>query len=92
MSSISRAAAVDSLTRRAISRRSLFSKPTMPGAVSERIPVAISWESIKSIVLSGDHCGTEPLPRTAVKKKIWAYIKKHKLQNSKNKREILADD
>ncbi len=57
MSSISRAAAVDSLTRRAISRRSLFSKPTMPGAVNERIPVAISWESIKSIVLSGDHCG-----------------------------------
>ena len=64
----------------------------MPGAVSERIPVAISWESIKSIVLSGDHCGTEPLPRTAVKKKIWAYIKKHKLQNPKNKREILADE
>ena len=36
--------------------------------------------------------GTEPLPRTAVTKKIWAYIKKHKLQNPKNKREILADD
>ena len=36
--------------------------------------------------------GTEPLPRTEVTKKIWAYIKKHKLQNPKNKREILADD
>ena len=36
--------------------------------------------------------GTEPLPRTAVTKKIWAHIKKHKLQNPKNKREILADD
>jgi upstream activation factor subunit UAF30 len=23
---------------------------------------------------------------------MWAYIKKHKLQNEKNKREILADD
>jgi upstream activation factor subunit UAF30 len=36
--------------------------------------------------------GTAPLPRTEVTKKIWAHIKKHKLQNPKNKREILADD
>jgi len=36
--------------------------------------------------------GTEPLPRTEVTKKVWAYIKKHKLQNPQNKREILADD
>jgi upstream activation factor subunit UAF30 len=36
--------------------------------------------------------GTEPLPRTEVTKKIWAHIKKHKLQNPNNKREILADD
>jgi upstream activation factor subunit UAF30 len=36
--------------------------------------------------------GTEPLPRSEVTKKIWAHIKKHDLQNPKNKREILADD
>ena len=30
--------------------------------------------------------------RTEVVKKIWAYIKKHNLQNPKNKRNILADD
>jgi chromatin remodeling complex protein RSC6 len=36
--------------------------------------------------------GTEPLPRSEVTKKIWAHIKKHNLQNPKNKREILADD
>jgi len=36
--------------------------------------------------------GAEPLPRSEVTKKIWAHIKKHKLQNPKNKREILADD
>ena len=36
--------------------------------------------------------GAEPLPRSEVTKKIWAYIKKHKLQNPQNKREILADD
>jgi upstream activation factor subunit UAF30 len=36
--------------------------------------------------------GAKPLPRTQVTKKLWAYIKRHKLQNPKNKREILADD
>lgn len=36
--------------------------------------------------------GSEPLPRTEVVSKVWAYIKKHKLQNPANKREILADD
>ena len=36
--------------------------------------------------------GAEPLPRSEVTKKIWAHIKKHKLQNPTNKREIIADD
>jgi len=36
--------------------------------------------------------GTEPLPRSEVTKKIWAHIKKNKLQNPKKKREILADE
>jgi upstream activation factor subunit UAF30 len=36
--------------------------------------------------------GAEPLPRSEVTKKVWAHIKKHKLQNPNNKREILADD
>jgi len=36
--------------------------------------------------------GKEPLPRAEIVKKMWDYIKKHDLQNPKNKREILADD
>jgi upstream activation factor subunit UAF30 len=36
--------------------------------------------------------GATPLPRTAVVSKVWEYIKKHKLQNEANKREIIADD
>ncbi|HEY7354630.1 MAG TPA: SWIB/MDM2 domain-containing protein [Terriglobales bacterium] len=36
--------------------------------------------------------GSEPLPRSEVTKKIWAHIKKHKLQNPQNKREIIADE
>jgi chromatin remodeling complex protein RSC6 len=36
--------------------------------------------------------GTKPLPRTEAVKKLWAYIKKHKLQDKKNKRQINPDD
>ena len=36
--------------------------------------------------------GSEPMPRSEVTKKVWAHIKKNRLQNPDNKREILADD
>lgn len=36
--------------------------------------------------------GGTPLPRTEVTKKLWAYIKKNELQDSKNRRNINADD
>jgi chromatin remodeling complex protein RSC6 len=36
--------------------------------------------------------GSKPIPRTEVTKKLWAYIKKNKLQDPKNKRNINADD
>ena len=35
--------------------------------------------------------GSKPLPRTEVTKKLWAYIKKNKLQDTKNKRNINPD-
>lgn len=36
--------------------------------------------------------GKGPMPRGQVIKKLWEYIKKHNLQNPKNKRNIMADD
>jgi chromatin remodeling complex protein RSC6 len=36
--------------------------------------------------------GSAPLPRTEVTSKIWAYIKKNKLQDSVNRRNINADE
>ena len=36
--------------------------------------------------------GKGPMPRTEVVKQLWVYIKKHDLQNPKNKRNINADD
>src|SRR5687767_3033915 len=36
--------------------------------------------------------GSKPLPRPEVVSKVWDYIKKHKLQDPQNKREIMADE
>jgi len=35
--------------------------------------------------------GAKAMPRTEITKKLWAYIKKHKLQDSKERRMINAD-
>jgi chromatin remodeling complex protein RSC6 len=35
--------------------------------------------------------GSAPLPRTEVTRRLWDYIKAHKLQNPANKRNILCD-
>ena len=36
--------------------------------------------------------GSEPLPRGQAVSRVWDYIKKHDLQNPKDRREILADE
>lgn len=48
-------------------------------------PMQIS-EDLASVV------GRGPMPRTEVTKKLWAYIKAHKCQDTKNKRNINPDD
>ncbi len=36
--------------------------------------------------------GAGPMPRSEVVKALWVYIKKHDLQDPKNKRDILGDE
>lgn len=48
-------------------------------------PIQVS-EALADIV------GQGPMPRTEVTKKIWEYIKKHKLQDQNNKRMINPDN
>ena len=36
--------------------------------------------------------GPEPLPRTELTKRVWAYIHEHKLQDTQDRRRIRADD
>lgn len=48
-------------------------------------PMEIS-EELEAVI------GKGPMPRSEVVKGLWAYIKKHDLQDPKNKRNIVADD
>lgn len=66
-------------------------KAAKPAAAPKKVNPALMKPMTPSKEL-GAVVGTEPLPRTEVVSKIWEYIKKNKLQNPKNGREILADD
>ena len=56
-----------------------------------RKPNAAFMKPLTPSAALGVVVGSKPLPRTEVVKKLWAYIKKNGLQDSKNKRNIKAD-
>ena len=64
----------------------------MAKAATKRKPSSAFMKPMTPSKQLAEVVGDKPLPRTEVTKKIWAHIKKHKLQNPKNKREILADE
>lgn len=70
---------------------SKIQEDNLPFANNKKEVDAFTEALIPSPALS-DIVGTEPLPRTLVVSKMWEYIKKHKLQNPKNKRNIIADE
>lgn len=59
---------------------------------SARKPNAAFMAALTPSALLAEVVGSKPLPRTQVIKKIWDYIKKNGLQDSKNRRMINADD
>ena len=59
---------------------------------SARKPNAAFMKPLTPIGALAAVIGSIPLPRTEVTSKIWAYIKKNKLQDSVNRRNINADD
>jgi upstream activation factor subunit UAF30 len=72
--------------KKAVKKAAKAAKPKVkrkPNAAFMK-PLAIG-EALHSVV------GNKPLPRTEVVKKVWDYIKKNKLQDAKEKRNINAD-
>jgi upstream activation factor subunit UAF30 len=61
-------------------------------SASKRQPSAAFMKPMTPSAQLGAVIGTNPMPRTEVTKKLWAYIKRKGLQDSKNKRMINADD
>ncbi|MBI4264972.1 MAG: hypothetical protein HY657_11405 [Acidobacteria bacterium] len=58
---------------------------------STRKPNPAFMRPVQPSAALADVVGSKPIPRTEVTKRLWAYIKKHKLQDAKNKRMIKAD-
>jgi len=56
-----------------------------------RKPNAAFMAPVTPSALLSEVVGAKPIPRTEVTKRLWAYIKKNKLQDAKNKRMIKAD-
>ena len=59
---------------------------------AKRKPNAAFMKPMTPSAALGAVIGAAAQPRTEVTKKIWLYIKKHKLQDAKNRRNINADD
>ena len=53
-----------------------------------RKPNAAFMKPVTPSATLAEIVGSKPIPRTEVTKKLWAYIKKNKLQDAKNKRMI----
>jgi chromatin remodeling complex protein RSC6 len=58
----------------------------------KRKPNAAFMKPMTPSALLAEVVGSKAIPRTEVTKKLWGYIKKNKLQDSKNRRMINADD
>ena len=58
---------------------------------SARKPNAAFMKPVTPDPALAEVVGAKPLPRTEITKRLWAYIKKNKLQDAKNRRMIKAD-
>ncbi len=67
-------------------------KTAAPKKKSARKPNAAFMRPLNPSKELAEVVGSAPIPRTEVMKKVWQYIKKHDLQDSKNRRAINADE
>lgn len=67
-------------------------KKAAPKKAAKRKPNAAFMKPLTPSSALAAIVGANPLPRTQIVKKIWDYIKKHGLQDAKNRRNINADD
>jgi upstream activation factor subunit UAF30 len=73
-------------------KKATAKKAAAPKKKTARKPNAAFMQAFTPSAELAAVIGAASAARTEVVKKLWAYIKKHNLQNPKNKRNILADD
>ena len=78
-------------TKRAASK-SASRKTARKKSGTKRVPSAAFMKPMTPSAQLAPVVGSAPLPRTEVTKKLWAYIRRKGLQDSKNRRMINADD
>ena len=77
--------------RKGAAKKKAARKPAKK-AKSKRKPSAAFMKPLMPSAQLAVVVGSSPLPRTEVTKKLWGYIKRRGLQDSKNRRMINADD
>lgn len=73
-------------TKKAVAKKAAPKKKAV-----KRTPNAAFMKPLTPSAILSEVVGSKAIPRTEVVKKMWEYIKKNKLQDSKNKRMINAD-
>ena len=78
--------------KKAAKKKAAPKKKKAAKAKSKRKPNAAFMRALTPSPALGAVVGNRPLARTEAVKQIWNYIRKNKLQDSKNRRMINADD
>jgi upstream activation factor subunit UAF30 len=73
-------------------RKTTARKKATKKAAKKRTPSAAFMKPMQPSSSLAAVVGSSPLPRTEVTKKLWQYIKRNGLQDSKNRRAINADE
>ena len=90
MATAKKAPAKQAPAKKAPARAAAPAKTAAPAA-KKRVANAAFMKAMTPSPALAAVIGAKPMPRTEVTKKIWEYIKAHKLQDAANKRNINAD-
>ncbi len=86
-----KAATKKATAKKPAAKKTVAKKPAAKKAKTKRAPNPAFMKAMNISPALARVVGSKPLPRTEVVKKLWEYIKKNRLQDSVNKRNINAD-
>jgi upstream activation factor subunit UAF30 len=87
-----KAAVKKAVAKKPAVKKAVAKKPAAKKAKAKRAPNPAFMKAMNVSPALARIVGSKPLPRTEVVKKLWDYIKKNKLQDAANRRNINADE